>query len=223
MKSLGLFLPMLLLIALGASCTGQKPSNDKTKTETSDELGEPTGDEVREFGKIKKAEDAGYPMFVLEIEFPERQYSETFLLNMEEHDNLDPAALSNHVGKYAAFFYTSESKDALLDVTLDGKSLVGVSEGDLPEGLSKITGILNCSADDMGGDLPGSLSITTADEISVKFEFFLTQEMVDANGKQVEGYFEPRTENKITKFKRLAIGVKPSRQSGTRIRLSRRH
>ncbi len=191
---------MLLLLALGASCTGQKPSNDKTKTETSEELGEPTGDEVREFGKIKKAEDAGYPMFVLEIEFPERQYSETFLLNMEEHDNLDPAALSNHVGKYAAFFYTSESKDALLDVTLDGKSLVGVSEGDLPEGLSKITGILNCSADDMGGDLPGSLSITTADEISVKFEFFLTQEMVDANGKKVEAYFEPRTENKITKI-----------------------
>lgn len=200
MKIRTLFLPMLLLLAFGASCTGQKPSNAKSKTETSDELGEPTGDEIRELGRILSAEDAGYPMFVVEIEFPERQFSETFLLNMEEHDNLDPAALSNHVGKYAAFFYTSEIKDALLEVTLQGKSLVGAAEGDLPEGLQKITGVLSCSADDMGGDLPGSLSITTADGETFEFEFFLTQELVDANGKQVDGYYEPRTENKITKI-----------------------
>ncbi|MBK8043414.1 MAG: hypothetical protein IPK21_12625 [Haliscomenobacter sp.] len=52
----------------------------------------------------------------------------------------------------------------------------------------------------MGGDLPGSLSITTADGETFEFEFFLTQELVDANGKQVDGYYEPRTENKITKI-----------------------
>lgn len=82
MKIRTLFLPMLLLLAFGASCTGQKPSNAKSKTETSDELGEPTGDEIRELGRILSARDAGYPMFVVEIEFPERQFSETFLLNI---------------------------------------------------------------------------------------------------------------------------------------------
>ncbi|MBK6948133.1 MAG: hypothetical protein IPH16_08830 [Haliscomenobacter sp.] len=203
MKFPTLFLPMLLLLAFGSSCTGQKPSNDKTKTETSDELGEPTGDEIREMGIIRNVEDSGYPFFNVVIEFPERQFSETFLLNIEDHQNLDPEVLSKHVGKYAAFFYTSLIKNALLDVRLNGNSLVGVADGDLPEGLQKVSGALSCSADDMGGDLPGVLFITTADDEAFEFEFFLTQELVDANGKQVDGYFDPRTENKIAKIQLL--------------------
>ena len=38
---------------------------------------------IQEFGLLKSAEDSGYPMMTLQIEFPERNFSEYFALNLE--------------------------------------------------------------------------------------------------------------------------------------------
>ena len=44
---------------------------------------EPTEDEIREYGIIKTIEDTEYPMFVVTVEFPERQTTAYFNINIE--------------------------------------------------------------------------------------------------------------------------------------------
>lgn len=63
---------------------------------------------------------------------------------------------------------------------------------------NKITGILSQANVVTTGDLPGELKITDDHDRFEKFSFFITPEIVQANGKVVVGYFEPRTQNTIT-------------------------
>lgn len=49
----------------------------------------------------------------------------------------------------------------------------------------------------MLGDLPVLIRITDPHERSLAFEFFATEEMVNAEGMIVEGFFQERTSNTI--------------------------
>ena len=77
---------------------------------------------IIEFGLLINVEDSGYPFYTLTIEFPERGFTEYFVLNLEEVHNIDQPTLSNSVGKYLLFEYTSEINNALLDLVIDGVS-----------------------------------------------------------------------------------------------------
>lgn len=180
---------LFICVMLGAvSCTGQ------SKTAA---LPEPAEDQIRERGLIRLMEDSGYPFVNLTIEFPERRFEENFVLNLEEVKNVDPATIYKWVGKYAAFNYTSNATNALLDVRMDGASLLGMSDEDLPEDVQKITGVLSGAAEVTTGDVPVLIRITDPHERSLSFEFFVTEEMVNAEGMIVEGFFQERTSNKI--------------------------
>lgn len=179
-----------VFLVLSYSCTGQ----GKSKTA---ELPAPVEDQISEMGLLKQVEDSEYPFVNLVIEFPERKFTENFLLNLEEVDNVNPEIIKKWVGKYVKFNYTSDIFNALLDIRLDGESLLGMSDGDLPEGTQKITGVLSGAAEATAGDLPDVIYIIDPHEGSVEFEFFITQEMTGAEGKIVEGFFDERTVNKI--------------------------
>ncbi len=195
-------LPLLLLsigFAFLNSCSGQEKQTQQPASTEKQELNEV--DALREFGLLKSADDSGYPFYTVEIEFPERKFSEVFTLNLEEMPEVDPGVLAGWVGKYVSFEYTSEVINALLDVRQNGKSLLGVKPSDLPKGLKKISGILSGATHVTEGDLPSLLRIHDPEDQSLEFEFFITPELVEAEGTLVVGIYDQRTINRITTIK----------------------
>jgi hypothetical protein len=185
-------------LILSASCTGQgKPGNKNAGPD----IPEPTGEQIRELGMLKQVEDSGYPFFTLLIEFPERQFEESFLLDLSEVTTLDPGTLNKAVGSYVRFNYTSNIINALMDMRQEGRSLMGINPEDLPEGLERATGILTGATSPTEGDLPSRISVNDPHEFSLEFETFVTPEMVEAEGNIVEVFFDKRTENKIAAIK----------------------
>ncbi len=153
---------------------------------------------IKEFGLLKNVEDSGYPFFTLTIEFPERGFTEYFSINVEEVKSVNAKTLSAAVGKYVSFEYNSTITNALLDLRLAGNSLLNEGEVGVSEETKTVTGILSNAAEATTGDTPGELYIVTEEEITYKFPFFITPQIVTANGKTVVGYYEERTSNVIT-------------------------
>ena len=192
----------LLLLAgfvLLNSFNGQEKQGQKLVTDENEQI--TTTNALREFGLLKSAEDSGYPFFTVEIEFPERKFSEVFTLNIEEITDVDPGILAGWVGQYVSFEYTSEVINALLDVRQNGKSILGVKPSELPKGLQKISGTLSSATNVTEGDLPSLLRIHDPEDQSLEFEFFITPELVEAEGTLVVGFYDQRTENKIVFMK----------------------
>ena len=83
-------------------------------------------DEIVEVGMIEKIEKGrGYPFFVFTVNFVERKVRIDFSLNVEEM-TIDERRLPYLVGKEATFYYTSsESKNNVNDLQVDGKSMFG--------------------------------------------------------------------------------------------------
>lgn len=192
----------LLLFAgfvLFNACNGQEKQTQKLVTDKNEQI--TITDALREFGLLKSAEDSGYPFYTLEIEFPDRKFSEFFVLNLAEVPELDPGVISEWVGKYISFEYTSEVINALLDVRQNGKSLLGIKSSELPKGLKKLSGTLSGASKVTEGDLPSTIRIHDPEDQSLEFEFFITPELVEAEGTLVVGYYDQRTENKIVSMK----------------------
>jgi hypothetical protein len=193
----------VLLLSIGFvflnSCNGQEKQTLEQAPAEKQEINE--GDALREFGLLKSAEDSGYPFYTVEMEFPERKFSEVFTLNLEEIPDVDPGILAAWVGQYISFEYTSKIINALLDVRQNGKSLLGVKPSELPKGLKKIAGTLSGASNVTEGDLPSLLRIHDPEDQSLEFEFFITPELVEAEGTLVVGFYDQRTENKIISMK----------------------
>jgi len=193
----------VLLLSIGFvllnSCNGQEKQTAKLVTDENEQITKTEA--LKEFGLLKSAEDSGYPFYTVEIEFPERKFSEIFTLNLEEIPDVDPGILAGWVGQYVSFEYTSEVINALLDVRQNGKSLLGVKPSELPKGLQKISGTLSGATNVTEGDLPSLLRIHDPEDQSLEFEFFITPELVEAEGTLVEGFYDQRTENKIISMK----------------------
>jgi len=189
-----------LLLNLGVvlltACNGQEKQTQQPSSPQQEEL--MAEEALKEFGLLKSAEDSGYPFFTVEIEFPERKFSEIFTINLAELPDVDPGLLTGWVGKYVSFEYTSEIVNALLDIRQNGKSLLGVNPSELPKGLKKISGTLSGAANVTEGDLPSVLRIHDPEDQSIEFEFFITPELVEADGTLVVGYYDQRTNNRIT-------------------------
>lgn len=189
-----------LLLNLGVvlltACNGQEKQTQQPSSPQQEEL--MVEEALKEFGLLKSAEDSGYPFYTVEIEFPERKFSEIFTINLAELPDVDPGLLTGWVGKYVSFEYTSEIVNALLDIRQNGKSLLGVNPSELPKGLKKISGTLSGAANVTEGDLPSVLRIHDPEDQSIEFEFFITPELVEADGTLVVGYYDQRTNNRIT-------------------------
>ena len=189
-----------LLLNLGVvlltACNGQEKQTQQPSSPQQEEL--MAEEALKEFGLLKSAEDSGYPFYTVEIEFPERKFSEIFTINLAELPDVDPGLLTGWVGKYVSFEYTSEIVNALLDIRQNGKSLLGVNPSELPKGLKKISGTLSGAANVTEGDLPSVLRIHDPEYQSIEFEFFITPELVEADGTLVVGYYDQRTNNRIT-------------------------
>ncbi|GAB2532147.1 hypothetical protein [Spirosoma aerophilum] len=154
-----------------------------------------------ETGVLKQVEDSGYPLATLTIESPDGKSTEEFTVNMEEVEGAQLPTLTEWVGKIVSFTYTSEPVNALLDLQVGGKSILKDNDVRIDADTKKIAGILKGADEETAGDLPGMITITTAANLTLRFPFFITKELVDANGSVVVGFYEERTENTITAIK----------------------
>ncbi|MVM41241.1 hypothetical protein GO730_32035 [Spirosoma sp. HMF3257] len=192
----------LFVMAICVSCTAYEGKSD-TSAFTEHDESTPAKKQasatkgIREVGLLKEVEDSGYPLLTLTIEFPKRHVKEYFVVNLEEVNGTNVEDMNTWVGQYVSFAYTSELTNALLDLQLDGKSLLDEDNTAVNAQTQKITGLLSGADEETAGDLPGKISITATDNTVLDFEFFVTKEMVEANGESVVGFYEERTANTI--------------------------
>jgi len=156
-------------------------------------------DTIREFGKVVSIEDGAYPMFSVSIEFPKREMQVLFSLNVEAAD-IDQTALNDMVGKFVSVHYTSELETDLADMYLDGVSLFNNKDG-VQEHWKKVTGILDGADAPTMSDLPGRVYLDVTGHDRMSFEYYITDEMVAANGKEVTAYYVSQGRHNITKMK----------------------
>ena len=165
---------------------------DDTKIEEQ----EPTDDEIREFGIIVNVEDGVYPMFIVTIEFPERQMEFDFNLNIESVA-IDSEKLYNLKGSYITFYYVIDDDNNIYDIRFKGKSLLGEYASQI-EGCDEITGILSGAEKETNSDLPDDMIVTDENGRKVIFVDFITPEMVEVNGKETTVYYRTRSSETIT-------------------------
>lgn len=158
---------------------------------------EPTDEEIREYGKIINIEDGVYPMFVVTFELPERQMKSMFKLNIEAI-TLDSETLAGLEGKYISFYYTSELENDLADIHLNGTTLLGEYAPELNLSWKNITGVLKGAENETMSDLPDEITVTDENGKVISFEYYITPEMVAANGKVVKAYYLIRGIETIT-------------------------
>lgn len=201
-----------LLLSLSSTCANsgnQSATTEATLSATAQTAptspsAEPVSDdEINERGLLKEVEDGGYPFATLTIEFPERKFTEQFTINLGNVTTVTMDDLTKGIGQYVAFAYTSEISNALLDIQLDGESLLGDDAPTLAADTKQIMGKLRGANKETTSDEPGKISITTDDNTTETFAYFVTKEMVAANGKVVIGYFEERTRNTVKSIKVL--------------------
>lgn len=177
----------------------EKSEPSEPATEKSDER-EPTDNEIREYGLLTSIEDAPYPMFSIDVEFPEREMTASFLFNVEESP-LDMEKLMSLRGKYATIYYTSEEEPDIYDIHRECESLLGEDAFDITDADDEITGIISGAESETTGDLPGKITVTSSDGSSMTFECFITEAMAAANGDEVTVFYATRAMNRITYIK----------------------
>ena len=157
---------------------------------------EPTDEEIREYGLIQSIEDGPYPMFVMSVEFPERQMRIDFDLNIESVD-MDRSLLDKLPGSYATIFYLSEVTSMLEDVLVEGESVFGEYAPEYDSSWSTMSGTLQ-GAKTPSGDLPGQVVVVSEDGREIHLTTFIDDDLIAANGKQVEAFYADRYSNRIT-------------------------
>lgn len=218
MKNIFAFILALILVIVILGCTAEqkKPAaetvpeaveiadttkqvnSNQSETEFAEER-EPTDDELREFGKIINIEDGPYPMFVVTVDFVERQFQEDFNLNIEAID-LDVNQLYDLQDKFAVIYYLSELENNIDDIFYEGKSIfTGSSQPVHPEEF--VEGILEGAYEVSSGDLPDEVTVTDDYGNVTTFEYFITPEMVEVNDKKVTVTYWSRGVETITYLK----------------------
>ena len=192
----------LLVLFPYLSCKGKEFSNQTPLVQTIDSLNsdlKPSSavQGIDEMGLLKKVEDSGYPFATLTIEFPERNFTEYFTINMEEVENASITNLNSYIDHYVKFTYNSELTYALLDMYHDSKSIFGAEVAPEGDGIKSIEGILYGAEQVTNGDLTGEVSVFADDGENHYFPYYVTQDMVNVNEKRVTAFYETRTSNTI--------------------------
>ena len=190
----------VLLSACGSADTEETSTDTSAVEEMAVATDESADDEIREYGLVKEVEDTGYPMFAVDMEFPERNMTASFSLNIEA-GGFDHDAVYNMKGKYVTIYYTSDMEPSLADMQVKGKSVFGkyAPENIDPE-WQKITGTLSNADEPSQGDLPGTVTVTGKDGNQVNFKYYVDDAMVAANGKEVTAYYVMSGRNNITRI-----------------------
>lgn len=194
MKNFQIFTAILLVVSLLFA-------SNQSSLATPKSLETLVEDGINEFGILKEVEDSGYPLATLQIEFPERKFPEYFTINLEEVKNVNMGLLQKWIGKYVAFTYNSNLTNALVDIQINGKSVINTEPVEFSKNTIKVLGVLKGASKVTESDLPSTISISTANNQKLLFDYYITPEMLKINGRKVVAYYEEVVSNTITKIK----------------------
>lgn len=156
---------------------------------------EATDDELREYGLVVQITDGIYPMFVVTIEFPERQMKQDFDLNIE-NISLDVHGLYELQDTYISFYYLAELENDLFDIQINNKSLLETETPNTDE-YDYVIGTLEGALTE-SGDLPSEVSVVDEDDQQFRFKCYITPELIKANNQEVTAFYSVRGVEMIT-------------------------
>lgn len=154
--------------------------------------------ETRIDGAVTQIEDGVYPQFTVTIQ-PETGAALALYLNAESGADLNGQEPASFAGQNVIAYYTTTEDLALADLrTASGAALLP-ADGPAPAADAlAITGTLSGAGAVTAGDLPDVITVTDADGIALNFEYYVTPEIVAANGQQVTARYQPGERNEIT-------------------------
>lgn len=163
---------------------------------------EPSGPEVRALaegekridGMVISVEDGGYPLFNLTID-PAEADPLTLTLNDADAD-LGGASPSEFAGKESVVYYRTVTENSLMDLRQGEQSLM--PEAVAGDQASTVTGVLSGAEAPSGGDLPDVITVTDASGAATEFPYFITPEIVAANGQEVTALYVPSDRDLVT-------------------------
>ena len=149
-----------------------------------------------EAGLLESIEDAGYPLFIIHINFERQKFEKDFTINIEElSTNIN--ALEQSIGKYVTLTYEIEEVNNLLEIiTAENEALIGDFAAEDLANYSKTEGILIIN-DTIQGDLPKSIEFE--DEMGKKFVFkaYLNPKIIAKHKQRVTVYYQEEFEYKV--------------------------
>ena len=155
-------------------------------------------------GTLVAAEDAGFPLFNLGITPPGASGPTVLTWNSEGSTDVDGVSIDELVGKTVTVTYQSEPQRTALRLVHAGTDLLYFPDSSVPElpsGAVTVSGVLGGAGMPTAGDLPDMLTLTTSDGRKIEFEYFITPEMVVANGQMVDLTYLDGTSDQVTSIK----------------------
>jgi hypothetical protein len=134
--------------------------------------------------KLIEVEDAGYPIAYISIVANNSDAQESISFNQEIAPVFKIEELSKMLNKIVVVEYEETMRLEALDILSNGKSIIG-NTGEVRAEAVKYTGTLSALAETKS-DMPDEIELKTANGKTLKFEYFITPEMVAANGKTVD-------------------------------------
>ncbi len=158
----------------------------------------PAEGETRIDGAVTQVEDGAYPQFTVTIQ-PESGAPVALYLNAESGADLGGQEPGSFAGQDIIAYYTTTEDLALVDLRTAAGATLLPADGPAPtaDALS-ISGTLSGAAAVTAGDLPDVITVTDAGGIARNFEYYVTPEIVAANGQQVTARYQPGERNEIT-------------------------
>lgn len=187
-----------------AAC--QPASTDGAHEEAATPYTQPALGEFTTAAKINSITDAGYPMFVVSAQFPDRATPVEIRLNNEDVD-LGGVAYASYVGKDVSLTYVVKAENYLFDLRDGDLSLVPRAPGRASH-WKEVTGVLSGAEQATVSDLPGTIAITDASGAKVEFEYFVSPQIAAANGKQVTAWYAPGAAQYVKSMRPAATAAK---------------
>lgn len=155
-------------------------------------------------GTLVAAEDAGFPLFNLGIRPPGATEPTVITWNSEGSTDVDGVSIDELVGKTVTVTYQTQPQRSALRMVHAGTDLLYFPDSSVPElpaGAVTVSGVLSGAGTPTAGDLPDTLTVTTSDGRKVEFDYFITPEMVVANGQMVDLTYVDGTNDEVTAIK----------------------
>lgn len=152
-------------------------------------------------GQVVRVEDGGYPRFTVTMR-PDGAAEELLLSLNAEAATLGELTPEGFTGKKAEVSYTVTERPQLLDIKRGGQSLLPpVEEQPAADTPLTVSGVLSGAEAVTAGDLPDEITVTDAAGKATVFEYFITPEIVAANGGPVEATYILGREEDVTAMK----------------------
>lgn len=201
----------LVLLALLSACQGnekaavqetpevtevQEPEN--TFQEVQDEAIRPIEEgETKEYGRVLTVEDGVYPMFWLQLEFPESGEVLDFEVNVQDL-GWEAEEIHSMNGRFVTLYHKEDVSNDVVSVWLDGNNILD-DELEAVEGETlEATGILEGAEQVTESDLPSTISVVNGAGEKVDFSLYVGPKLIEGNGKEVVVKYQERTRQVIS-------------------------